>query len=142
MAVVDPPIAHDDHHDHGEFIAHHFDSAEQQYDSGKLGIWIFLVTEVLFFSGLFVFYTLYRNLHPEIFEQAHVYLDKVLGGLNTIVLLFSSLTMALGVRAAPAGKEQELCGLRVDHDGLCCNVFGGQSGRIQSQMGHGDLCTQ
>jgi len=42
---------HDDHHDHGEFIAHHFDSPEQQFDSGKLGIWIFLVTEVLFFSG-------------------------------------------------------------------------------------------
>ena len=51
--------AHDDHHDHGEFIAHHFDSAEQQFDSGKLGIWLFLVTEVLFFSGLFVAYTLY-----------------------------------------------------------------------------------
>ena len=52
---------HDDHHDHGEFIAHHFDSAEQQFDSGKLGIWLFLVTEVLFFSGLFVAYTLWRT---------------------------------------------------------------------------------
>ena len=64
---------HDDHHDHGEFIAHHFDSPEQQFDSGKLGIWIFLVTEVLFFSGLFVLYTLYRNYHPEIFQVAHHY---------------------------------------------------------------------
>ena len=103
MAVADThhdDHHHDDHHDHGEFIAHHFDSPEQQFDSGKLGIWLFLVTEVLFFSGLFVAYTLYRNHHPEIFEQAHVYLNKYLGGLNTIVLLFSSLTMALGVRSA------------------------------------------
>ena len=97
---------HDGHHDHGEFIAHHFDSAEQQFDSGKLGIWLFLVTEILFFSGLFVAYTLYRTHHPEIFEQAHVFLDKYLGALNTLVLLFSSLTMALGVRAAQLGKNK------------------------------------
>lgn len=86
------------HHAHGEFIAHHFDSAEQQYDAGKLGIWLFLVTEILFFSGLFCAYTLYRAHHPEIFVQASTFLDKVLGGINTIVLLFSSLTMALAVR--------------------------------------------
>ena len=110
MAVADPhnDAAHDDHHDHGEFIAHHFDSAEQQFDSGKLGIWAFLVTEVLFFSGLFVAYILYRNHHPEIFEQAHVFLDKWLGGLNTIVLLFSSLTMALAVRAAQLGENKKV----------------------------------
>ena len=97
---------HDDHNDHGEFIAHHFDSAEQQYDSGKLGIWVFLVTEVLFFSGLFVTYTLYRYHHPEIFVDASQYLDKVLGGINTIVLLFSSLTMAWAVRAAQLGQNK------------------------------------
>ncbi len=97
---------HDDHHDHGEFIAHHFDSAEQQFDSGKLGIWVFLVTEVLFFSGLFVAYTLYRYHHPEVFVDASRFLDKILGGLNTIVLLFSSLTMAWAVRAAQLGQNK------------------------------------
>lgn len=97
---------HDDHHDHGEFIAHHFDSAEQQFDSGKLGIWVFLVTEVLFFSGLFVAYTLYRYHHPEVFVDASQFLDKILGGLNTIVLLFSSLTMAWAVRAAQLGQNR------------------------------------
>ncbi|MCP4078887.1 MAG: cytochrome c oxidase subunit 3 family protein [Planctomycetaceae bacterium] len=95
----------DDHHDHGEFIAHHFDSAEQQFDSGKLGIWVFLVTEVLFFSGLFVAYTLYRYHHPEVFVDASQFLDKVLGGINTVVLLFSSLTMAWAVRAAQLGNN-------------------------------------
>ncbi len=104
MATADTEV-HDEH-EHGEFIAHHFDNAEQQYDSGKLGIWVFLVTEVLFFSGLFVAYTLYRSHHPEIFDQAHVFLDKWLGGLNTVVLLFSSLTMALGVRYAQLGKNK------------------------------------
>ncbi len=109
MAVAETGTSadhHDDHHDHPEFIAHHFENAEQQFDSGKLGIWLFLVTEVLFFSGLFVAYTLYRTHHPEIFEQAHVFLDKYLGALNTLVLLFSSLTMALGVRAAQLGNNR------------------------------------
>ncbi len=125
MATVDTHATHDHgdhHHDHGEFIAHHFDTPEQQFDSGKLGIWLFLVTEVLFFSGLFVAYTLYRNHHPEIFEQAHVYLDKMLGGINTIVLLFSSLTMALGVRAAQLGRNKN-CAFYVLLTMICAAVF-------------------
>jgi cytochrome c oxidase subunit 3 len=123
MAVADNPHdTHDDHHDHGEFIAHHFDSAEQQFDSGKLGIWLFLVTEILFFSGLFVAYTLYRNHHPEIFEQAHVFLNKYLGGLNTIVLLFSSLTMALAVRAAQLGKNKN-CSIYLLITMVCATMF-------------------
>ncbi|MEZ6104537.1 MAG: cytochrome c oxidase subunit 3 [Pirellulaceae bacterium] len=91
---------HGHDHDHGQFIAHHFTGPRQQYDSCKLGIWLFLVTEVLFFSGLFVAYTIYRYHHPEVFEEASKFLDTRLGALNTIVLLFSSLTMAWAVRAA------------------------------------------
>ena len=91
---------HDDDHGHGRFIAHHFESAEQQFDSSKLGMWLFLVQELLFFTGLFVAYTLLRNHHPEIFEAAHVFLNKTLGGVNTVVLLFSSLTMAWAVRCS------------------------------------------
>ena len=124
IAETKPSAAdsHDDHHDHGEFIAHHFDSAEQQFDSGKLGIWLFLVTEILFFSGLFVAYTLYRTHHPEIFEQAHVFLDKYLGALNTLVLLFSSLTMALGVRAAQLGKNRS-CAIYTLTTMFCAAMF-------------------
>jgi len=97
---------HDDHgKGHAPFIAHHFDDARQQFDAGKLGIWVFLVTEILFFSGLFCAYVLYRNSNPEIFYEAHFQLDKVLGGANTIVLLFSSLTMALAVRASQLGQK-------------------------------------
>ncbi len=116
-----------DHHDHdehhlGEFIAHHFDSAEQQFDSGKLGIWVFLVTEVLFFSGLFVAYILWRYHHPQIFEQAHVFLDKYLGALNTIVLLFSSLTIAWAVRSAQLGKNK-LCATLTLITMICAAMF-------------------
>lgn len=82
------------------FQAHHFDDPEQQFDAGKLGIWLFLVTEVLFFSGMFCAYALYRSLHPEVFTFASKYLNTTLGAFNTGVLLFSSLTMAWGVRCA------------------------------------------
>ena len=125
MAVAEPHSthdSHDDHHDHGEFIAHHFDSPEQQYDSGKLGIWVFLVTEILFFGGLFTAYTLWRVNHPDIYDQAHVYLDRTLGGLNTIVLIFSSLTMALGVHAAQNANNKK-CALYVLITMVCAAMF-------------------
>ncbi|MCA9041849.1 MAG: cytochrome c oxidase subunit 3 family protein [Planctomycetaceae bacterium] len=99
---------HSGHHDHPPFLAHHFDTPEQQYDSGKLGIWLFLVTEVLFFSGLFVAYIVYRYFHPEIFIYADDFLDVNLGFLNTIILLFSSLTMAWAVRCAQLNQRTGL----------------------------------
>ena len=97
----DASHGHGDHgHGHSPFLAHHFDDPEQQFDSGKLGIWLFLVTEVLFFSGMFCAYALYRSLHPEVFTFASQYLNETLGAFNTGVLLFSSLSMAWGVRCA------------------------------------------
>ncbi|HAC91599.1 MAG TPA: cytochrome oxidase subunit III [Planctomycetaceae bacterium] len=87
-------------HEHPSFLAHHFDDPQQQFDSGKLGIWLFLVTEVLFFSGMFCAYALYRSRNPEVFTFASQFLNTSLGAFNTGVLLFSSLTMAWGVRCA------------------------------------------
>jgi cytochrome c oxidase subunit III len=95
-------------HEHPEHLAHHFESLQQQYDSGKLGIWLFLTTEILMFSGLFCGYSVLRALHPEIFLYAHHYLSVELGALNTVVLLFSSFTMAWGVRAAQLGQTKLL----------------------------------
>ena len=89
-------------------VAHHFESAQQQFDAGKLGMWLFLVTEVLFFSGLFVAYAVYRGNHPEVFVDAHKYLNTTLGTLNTIVLLLSSLTMAWAVRCAQLSQQRGL----------------------------------
>lgn len=99
---------HDDGHGHSPFLAHHFDDAEQQYDSGKLGMWLFLVTEVLFFSGMFCAYALYRSLHPEVWTFASQFLNETLGAFNTGVLLFSSLTMAWGVRCAQLRQHKGL----------------------------------
>jgi cytochrome c oxidase subunit 3 len=99
------------HHEHPSWLAHHFDDAEQQYDSGKLGMWLFLVTEVLFFSGMFCAYSLYRNRNPEVFEFCSAFLNEKLGAINTGVLLFSSLTMAWAVRAAQLRQHRLLTGM-------------------------------
>ena len=84
----------------GLHVDHHFENADQQYQSAKLGMWIFLATEILFFGGLFVAYAVYRANHPEVFVFGHHFLDKNLGALNTVILICSSLTAAWAVRAA------------------------------------------
>ncbi len=85
-------MAQDHDHEHQPNLAHHFDTMKQQVEAGKLGMWLFLATEILLFGGLFCAYAVYRSSHPEIFEYAHQYLDKVWGGINTLVLICSSLT--------------------------------------------------
>ncbi len=93
---------------HPEHLAHHFDTTEQQAESGKLGMWIFLSTEILLFGGLFCAYAVYRSNHPEIFIYAHRFLDKPLGATNTAVLICSSFTMAWAVRCAQLGRKKAL----------------------------------
>ena len=101
---------HDDAHGHGHnpFLAHHFDTPEQQFATGKTGMWVFLATEILMFGGLFCAYAVYRANHPEVFEFAHQYLDTMWGAINTVILLISSFTMAMGVRYAQLGKTKPL----------------------------------
>ena len=87
---------------------HHFETAEQQYESAMLGMWAFIVQEVLFFGGLFGGYCVYRNLYIEAFEAASSLLDIPLGFFNTVVLIGSSLTMALAVRCAQQGRMKAI----------------------------------
>lgn len=89
-------------------LAHHFDDIPQQRDASTLGMWLFLVTEVMFFGGLFLAYVVYRLYYPEAFAAASHHLDIVLGGTNTVVLIASSLTMALAVHAAQTGRQRTL----------------------------------
>ena len=98
---------------HAGHLAHQFETPQQQFQSGKLGIWLFLGTEILLFSGLFCAYAVYRASHPEVFYYAHLYLSKPLGALNTMVLIFSSFTMAAAVRAAQLGNTRWLVRLLV-----------------------------
>jgi cytochrome c oxidase subunit 3 len=98
---------HDDHHDHPDHVQHHFVSSEQQFDSAKLGMWLFLITEVLLFSGMFVAYAVYRQWHPEAFVEASATLNRVMGTVNTLVLLTSSLTVALSIHYIQRDKVKQ-----------------------------------
>ena len=89
-------------------LAHHFQNMAQQNSAGKLGMWLFMAQEVLFFSGLFLCYAVGRYFYPDTFLAAHDLLDWKLGAVNTVVLLFSSLTMALAVRAAQTNNRKAI----------------------------------
>ena len=89
-------------------LGEQFDDIEQQRDAAKLGMWIFLATEVLFFGGLFLSYTVYRFLYPDTFAAASRHTEIILGGANTAVLLVSSTLMALAVRASQLYRRRQL----------------------------------
>jgi cytochrome c oxidase subunit 3 len=89
-------------------LAEQFDDLEQQHEASSLGMWVFLATEVMFFGGMFVGYAVYRHLYLPSFEAGSRLLDWRFGATNTAVLIGSSLTMALGVRAAQLGKRKKL----------------------------------
>ena len=92
-------------HEHHPRLQHHFDSLEQQLYASTFGMWVFLVTEVLFFGGLFMAYMLYRIWYPDMFVAASHHLSIPLGTFNTAVLIGSSLTMAYAVNAAQRGAK-------------------------------------
>lgn len=100
--------------------AHHFRTKEEEFDAVKTGFWLFLATEVLLFAGIFVWYGLFRMMYPEAFRNGSQYLDWRWGGLNTVILLVSSYTMAMSIHFFQTGKIRQarrnlvitlLCGL-------------------------------
>ena len=90
---------------HPAHLAHHWDTPDQQFEASKLGMWLFLATEVLLFGGLFCAYAVWRGNHPELFKYGSHFLNTTLGATNTAVLILSSLTMAWGVTAAQQNKQ-------------------------------------
>ncbi len=93
---------------HGETLAlrEQFDSEEQQKDASTLGMWIFLITEIMFFGGMFLAYSVYRNFYPHVFAVASSSMNAIIGATNTGVLLCSSFTMVMAVRAAQLGQRK------------------------------------
>lgn len=91
-------------HGHPEHLGHHWNDSVQQFEAGKLGMWLFLATEVLLFGGLFCAYAVWRANHPEIFKYGSQFLSTTWGAINTGVLLTSSLTMAMAVTYAARGR--------------------------------------
>jgi cytochrome c oxidase subunit III len=100
-----PPLA-----EHPPHLAHQFSDLNQQFDAATLGMWVFLVTELMFFGGLFTGYAIYRHLYLAGFEAGSRLLEVQFGATNTAVLIASSLTMALAVRAGQLGRRRAIMG--------------------------------
>jgi cytochrome c oxidase subunit 3 len=83
-----------------------FDTPEQQKEASTLGMWIFLVTEIMFFGGMFAAYTIYRSFYPDVFGRASRTLNATIGAVNTAVLICSSFTMVLAVHFARLGSRR------------------------------------
>lgn len=111
-------IAMEDTHSHGHQI-----DPKVEYSAAKFGMWLFLGTEILLFGGLFAAYAIFRAKYAELFHEQHKELDVTLGAINTVVLIFSSLTMAMGVSAIQRGKRNLLSILLVITI-LCGIAFG------------------
>lgn len=87
-------------------VSHHFENADQEMDSCKMGMWLFLLTEILLFGGLFVAYVVFRSWHPETWEAGAEHLAWEMGAVNTAILITSSLTMALAIRQAQLNDKK------------------------------------
>jgi cytochrome c oxidase subunit III len=91
---------------HSDHLAHHFSDVEQQHDAAKFGMWIFILSELMLFGGLFVAYTVFRVIYPETFYNAHKELNLTLGTINTVILITSSITIALAIHFMQVAKRR------------------------------------
>jgi cytochrome c oxidase subunit 3 len=96
---------------HPWYLAHHFENIHVQNHAVRLGMWLFLGTEVLLFAGLFLGYTVYRWLYPETFKLASAQLDLSLGAVNTVVLITSSFTVAWAYHAIKQNQVRKCAAL-------------------------------
>ncbi len=110
MALIDTERnpEHVESHEHHPHLMHHFDSMEQQREAGNLGMWWFLLTEIMFFGGMFLAYTVYRHMYFDAFAAGSNVLNLWWGTFNTVVLIGSSLTMALAVFHAQTGNSKKV----------------------------------
>lgn len=93
---------------HTPALKHHFEDLGQQHACERLGIWMFLATEILFFGGIFGAYTMYRLWYPHEFEIASSHLNRMIASVNTVLLITSSLTMTFAIRSAKLGDRKTL----------------------------------
>ena len=107
-----PAIAHGaleaEHHEHPAYLHHQFETVNQQADAGNFAMWLFLLTEVMFFGGMFTLYFIYRNWYYPAFVSASHQLNITLGAINSVLLITSSFTMTLGVWFAQQRKQGAL----------------------------------
>lgn len=108
-------------HTHADH-AHHFESLEHEYSTSKNGLWLFIVSEIVMFGGLFVAYIIFRGMYPEVFAEGSTHLNRIMGAINTVVLIFSSLTMALAIHYIQKGKNR-LAMINLGITWLCALTF-------------------
>lgn len=110
MIAEEPVGLHTEHHEHVALPQHrhHFETEDQQREAGSFGMWLFLLTEIMFFGGMFFAYLLYRNWYYEAFVVASNQLSVPLGAINTVILISSGFFMALGVWAAEVRNKRLL----------------------------------
>lgn len=99
---------HEEHAQHPAYHGHQFDDMAQQNEAASLGMWLFLLTEIMFFGGFFLGYSIYRSHYYDAFVAGSHHLDIFWGGFNTVVLITSSVTMAFAVRAAQLGNKKHI----------------------------------
>src|SRR5438132_7002210 len=102
-----------DEHVHHRFLQHQFEDLGQQHEASTLGMWLFLATEILFFGGVLMAYWVYRVIYPEAWAIGGEQQKTLAGGINTLVLIMSSFTMACAVRAAQLGSRRATVALLV-----------------------------
>ena len=129
--MADSPIAVEHHN---PALKHHFADMEQQREASSLGMWLFLATEIMFFGGMFCAYLIYRLWYFPDFAAASNSLDITLGTVNTAVLICSSLTVVMAVRAAQTGQAAAAGHLSGPHPGFGFGLPGDQSCRVDQQV--------
>ena len=107
QAIATQPVEHTEH-EHPAYLRHHFETVEQQKEASAFGMWLFLLTEIMFFGGMFAAYLIYRNWYYPAFAAGSNTLNITLGATNTAVLICSSFTMAMGVWCAETRKKSGL----------------------------------
>lgn len=120
-------------------VAHHFESAEQEFTAAKLGMWAFLAQELLFFGGLFVAYVIFRYLYPGMFLDAHHHLSWKMGALNTCFLITSSFTMVMSIRSAQLSQKKATINYLVVTFLLACAFLVVKYFEYMSKIEHGYL---
>jgi cytochrome c oxidase subunit III len=127
-----------DSHAHGKTpLQHHFENLEQQHESATLGMWIFLGTEILFFGGILLAFAVYKWSYYEAFAAASQHQNVMLGAINTIVLIVSSLTMALAVLFSQLGKRKQLVAALIGTVALGCVFLGIKAYEYWEHVSHG-----
>lgn len=120
-------------------VAHHFDSLDQEFDSHKLGMWLFVASEIMMFGALFVGALVFMTLYPDAFREGSHHLSWQMGAINTFFLLTSGLTMGLAVYHAQHGEQGKVRGYLIGSVVLASGFLVVKTLEYMAKFEHGTL---